>query len=208
MQRNPRVSIQTRNNWLVVLLLITSGLFTVFSSIYFLFLPNGGYQGGRNPYYGIVILFSRSTWDLVHTWAGVMMIAIAAIHIPLHWTWIVSMTKRIFKIILGQCKGMNSRGQFNLLINGLIALSGLLAAISGMYFLFFPGGQGAGASYPALIFSRTTWDVIHTWSGTIMIAAGILHFSIHWRWVTKVTGKLIPVPTQAQELVRQGSLSQ
>ena len=105
------------------MLLIITSLVTIFSSIYFLFLPNGGYQGGRNPYFGIVIFFSRSTWDVIHTWAGVIMIAIAAVHIPLHWNWIVSMTKRVFKIMLGQCKGMNARGQFNLLINGLIATS-------------------------------------------------------------------------------------
>ena len=200
------VSNRTRNNWLVVILLIISSLVTILSSIYFLFLPNGGYQGGRNPYFGIVILFSRSTWDLIHTWAGVIMIAIAAIHIPLHWGWIVSMTKRIFKIVLGQSKGMNAGGQFNLLINGLIGISGLLATISGMYFLFFPGGHGANTNVP-WIFSRGTWDVIHTWSGVIMIAAGILHFYIHWRWVTKVTGKLLTVPVEGQGMVQQGNIS-
>ena len=78
MTNTPPVSNQTRNNWLVVFLLSLSGLLTIFSSVYFLFLPNGGYQGGRNPYYGIAILFTRTTWDLIHTWAGVMMIAIAS----------------------------------------------------------------------------------------------------------------------------------
>ena len=200
------VSNQTRNNWLVVILLIITSLVTIFSSIYFLFLPNGGYQGGRNPYFGIVIFFSRSTWDVIHTWAGVIMIAIAAVHIPLHWNWIVSMTKRVFKIMLGQCKGMNARGQFNLLINGLIGISGLLAAISGLYFLFFPGGHGANTG-ATLIFSRANWDVIHTWSGVIMIAAAILHFYIHWLWVTKVTRKMLPAPAGGQDLVRQGNIS-
>jgi hypothetical protein len=209
MSFKPSVSNQTRNNWLIVCLLTISGLFTIFSSVYFLFLPIGGYQGGRNPYYGIVILFSRTTWDLIHTWAGVIMIAIATIHIPLHWSWIMTMTKRIFKIMLGQCKGMNARGQFNLMINGVIGLSGLLAAISGLYFLFFPGGQGGSMLFTTLLFSRTTWDVIHTWSGVAMIAAAILHFAIHWRWIVKVAGKLLIEPTKRRDaLARQGSLSQ
>jgi hypothetical protein len=209
MSFKPSVSNQTRNNWLIVCLLTISGLFTIFSSVYFLFLPIGGYQGGRNPYYGIVILFSRTTWDLIHTWAGVIMIAIATIHIPLHWSWIMTMTKRIFKIMLGQCKGMNARGQFNLMINGVIGLSGLLAAISGLYFLFFPGGQGGSMLSTTLLFSRTTWDVIHTWSGVAMIAAAILHFAIHWRWIVKVAGKLLIEPTKRRDaLARQGSLSQ
>ena len=209
MSSNLRVSNQTRNNWLVAFLLTISGLLTIFSSLYFLFLPTGGYQGGRNPYYGIVILFSRTTWDLIHTWAGVVMIAIAAIHIPLHWSWIISMTKRIFKIMLGQCQGMNARGQFNLIINGVIGLSGLLAAVSGAYFLFFPNAHGSGTLTSGLLFSRAVWDVIHTWSGVVMIAAAILHFAIHWRWILKVAGKLLIEPSQRRDaLARQGNLSQ
>jgi len=209
MSFKPSVSNQTHNNWLIMCLLTISGLLTIFSSVYFLFLPTGGYQGGRNPYYGIVILFSRTTWDLIHTWAGVIMIAIAAIHTPLHWSWIMTMTKRIFKIMLGQCKGMNARGQFNLMINGVIGLSGLIAAVSGLYFLFSPGSQGGSAKSISLLFSRTTWDVIHTWSGVAMIAAAILHFAIHWRWIVKVAGKLLIEPTKRRDsLARQESLSQ
>ena len=204
--RKPRVSSQTRNNWFIVLVLSVSSLLVTLSSFYFLFLPNGGYQGGRNPTYGTVILFTRSTWDSIHTWAGVVMIATAAIHIPLHWSWITSMTKRIFKIMLGQCKGMNPRGQFNLIINGIIGFSGLIAAISGVYFLFFSGSQGGNTLTTMLVFSRATWDVIHTWSGVTIIAAAILHFSIHWRWVFKVAKKLIgELPQSGENLIRQGS---
>jgi hypothetical protein len=59
------------------------------------------------------------------------------------------------------------------------------------------------------LFSRTTWDVIHTWSGVAMIAAAILHFAIHWRWIVKVAGKLLIEPTKRRDaLARQGSLSQ
>jgi hypothetical protein len=116
----------------------------------------------------------------------------AAIHIPLHWSWIVSMTKRIFKVLLGQSQGLNPRSQFNLVVNGVIGLSGLLAAISGLYFMFFPGANGTGMLTTTFLFNRTVWDAIHTWSGIIMIAAAVLHFAIHWRWILKVAGKLIP----------------
>ena len=203
--RRPRVSSQTRNNWFIVFVLTISGMLVTFSGLYFLFLPSGGYQGGRNPTYDILILFTRTTWDLIHTWASVVMIAIAAIHIPLHWSWIVRMTKRVFAILTGKCEGMNARGQFNLLINGLIGVSGVIATISGLYFLFFPGSQNSSVSF---IFERTVWDVIHTWSGVTMIAAAVLHFAIHWRWVFKVAGKLIgEEPRNRENLVRQGSPS-
>jgi hypothetical protein len=57
----------------------------VLSGIYFLFVPFGGYRGGRNPVYGVTILFSRHAWDGLHTWSGVLMIAAAVFHLTIHW---------------------------------------------------------------------------------------------------------------------------
>ena len=207
MNPRPLVSSQTRNNWIVVLVLSLSGLFTILSSIYFLFLPKGGYQGGRNSYYGIVVLFTRSSWDLIHTWAGIILIALAAIHIPLHWVWIKTMTKRIINIMLGRCQSMNPRGKFNLLINGIFGISGLLAAISGVYFLISPSAHRAGSLAPDYILSQVIWDVIHTWSGTIAIAVAIIHFAIHWRWVFKVSVKLLVQPIRSPESMTSKSYS-
>jgi cytochrome b subunit of formate dehydrogenase len=70
-----------------------------------------------------------------------------------------------------------------------MGLSFLLAALSGVYFLFFPGGHAA--TDPLIVFTRTTWDLIHTWSGVVLIAAAILHFAIHWNWIAKVTRNLL-----------------
>jgi hypothetical protein len=40
------------------------------------------------------------------------------------------------------------------------------------------------------LFSRTAWDLIHLWSSVLFISSFILHFAIHWGWVTKVTRKM------------------
>ena len=182
-------SAQTRNNLILDSFLFTGGVITALSGIYFLFLPIGGYQGGRNPMYSIVILFTRHTWGDIHIWAGVALMALGAIHIPLHWKWIVSMTGRALKMITGKCE-MNAYAKFNLEVNMLIGLSGLILTISGLYFLFIPGASHeALAPDPLWLFSRTTWDLIHTWSGIIMLQAAILHFYIHWKWAFKVTRK-------------------
>ncbi len=178
------VSAQTSRNWWIDAGLFLSAAIASMSGIYFLFLPVGGYQGGRNPWYGVEILFTRRTWDLIHTWAGVAMIAIAAIHMTTHWYWVVNMAKRLWSELTGKCGCMNARGRFNLIVNAVIGLSFLLAAISSLYFLLYPGGQGAAT--PAVLFNRRTWDLIHTWSGVVMIAAATLHFAIHWKWVVKV----------------------
>ena len=70
------VSKQTQRNWWINAALGGSAIIAALSGIYFLFLPNGGYQGGRNPLYNLQILFTRHTWDDLHTWSGVIMIAV------------------------------------------------------------------------------------------------------------------------------------
>ncbi len=183
------VSKQTQKNWWIDASLFSSAVIATLSGIYFLFLPSGGFQGGRNPSYNIQILFSRHTWDALHTWAGTAMIAAAIIHLVIHWPWFVSMARRIWNEMNGKCGCMNPRGRWNLIVNCFVAASFALTAISGIYFLFVPGEHRAVD--PAILFTRTTWDLLHTWAGITLIAAAIIHFAIHWKWVTKVTRKMI-----------------
>lgn len=190
----------TQRNWWIDAVLFGSALIAALSGLYFLYFPSGGYQGGRNPYYNIQVLFSRHTWGDLHIWGGVVMISIAIIHLILHWSWVVNMTRRMLKDLTGKNGKMNRRGRLNLLLNVLVGLSFLVTAISGVYFLFVPGGRGSVD--PMFLFSRITWDLIHTWAGVTLIAAGVIHFAIHWRWVvnvsTSISKRLMPVGWSAQ----------
>jgi hypothetical protein len=188
-QKRSLVSNQTRNNWLIDAGLFTSALAASISGVYFLFLPSNGYQGGRNPWHNIQILFDRHTWDNLHTWTGVVMIAAALIHLVIHWKWVVNMTRRMFNELTGHSFSMNPRGRWNLILNLVVALSFILTAASGIYFLFF-STQGRTAG-PQILLTSAAWDLLHTWAGTILIASAIVHFAIHWRWVVNVSGKLI-----------------
>ena len=183
------VSKQTRNNWLIDAAVFIGAVVAAITGIYFLFLPSGGYQGGRNPMYGITILFSRSTWDDLHTWFGALMIAAVVVHFAIHWNWVKGTAKRMAKSVTGKGARMNRHGYLNVAVDAAVAIGFLLAAISGVYFMFVPGG--GRAADPFFIFSRTTWDLIHTWSGVAMIVAAVIHFAIHWNWVTKVTAKML-----------------
>ena len=63
-----------------------------------LFAPSGGFQGGRNPHYnGSLLLLGRQTWNDIHTWSSVVMIAGVLGHLILHWNWMTCMTKRLFR---------------------------------------------------------------------------------------------------------------
>lgn len=61
------------------------------SSVYFLIFIESGPAGN-------VFLFNKKTWDLIHTWSGVLMTITAILHIALHWKWIVNISKKMFHI--------------------------------------------------------------------------------------------------------------
>ena len=187
------LSTRTRTNWLINASVFLGAVVAGLSGIYFLFVPSGGYEGGRNALYGLRILFERATWHDFHTWGGVIMIGAVVIHVAIHWDWITMMAKRVMSAVASKGAHMSKGAIVNLVVNAIIGVSFLLTALSGIYFLFAPnggfqGGQNA-AWDPGLLFSRTTWDLIHTWAGVTMIAAGGAHFTIHWRWVKNVTAR-------------------
>jgi hypothetical protein len=193
--KRPTLSMQTRANWLIDAGVFLGAVLASLSGIYFLFVPSGGYQGGRNPFYDIRVLFTRSTWDDLHTWGGVLMIAAAVIHLAIHWDWIKMMTRRIVNSLLGKGTKLARGAVVNVLVDGLIAVSFVLTAVSGVVFLFLPtGGYQGGANSGwevAPLLSRTTWDLVHTWGGVVMIVAAVIHFWIHWRWVVNVTKRFL-----------------
>lgn len=198
------VSGKTVRTWLIDAVASLSGLVSILSGIYFLFVPSGGYQGGRNPTYGITILFDRHTWEALHTWSSVVMIAALAIHLALHMAWIKMSVRRVANHVAGERRLDSNRVWFNIAINAIVGLSFIACALSGIYFLFAPtGGLQGGANLgwdPGLLFSRTTWDLIHTWSGIVMSASVVVHFCLHWRWITRVTSRLVGFPKQGNVL--------
>jgi len=201
MQKTNTVSLQTRNNWLLDAGLLFSGLLALLTGIYFLYLPTNGYAGGRNPAFNRYLLFDRHTWDDLHTWGGLAMILIATVHLAWHWSWVVNMARRVMNELSGKCGCMNARGRWNLILNAIVAISFLIAAVSGLYFLLFVPVHGSAYAL-GILFSNSTWDVIHTWSGVIFALGAMVHFGIHWKWVTKVTRKVVEQPLQTVGQVR------
>ena len=202
MNKRVKISMQTRMNWLIDAAVFIGGVLAALSGIYFLYLPSGGYQGGRNPMYGVTVLFERHTWSDVHMWGGVLMIAAILIHLAIHWQWVKMMGRKAVNGMLSRGTGLSKGAKFNVALDLVVAISFLVCALSGVYLLFAPSGGFQGGNNPGwdpnFLFSRTTWDLIHTWSGVVVTAAAAVHFAIHWRWVKNVTRKffvsLLPQP--------------
>jgi hypothetical protein len=134
------------------------------------------------------------------------MIAAAVLHFAIHWRWVKVMSKRTVKALLSRETRLAKGSQLNVAINVVLAVSFLLTAVSGIYFLFalsggFQDGGNAGWD-PMFLFSRTTWDLIHTWTGVVFIGTAVVHFWIHWRWIKTMTERfflsLLPQPNLSE----------
>lgn len=193
MSKPIRMSTQTRMNWLIDVAVFLGGVVAGLSGIYFLFLPSGGYRGGRNPMYGVTILFERHAWSDAHTWGGVLMIVAVAVHFAIHWEWVKRMSRRTWSALLAKDGPLSNGAKINVAIDLLIAVSFFVCALSGLYFLFGSSSGGHGGldlvQEPIFLFGRTTWDLIHTWSGVVLAIAVVLHLAIHWRWVKNVSAR-------------------
>jgi hypothetical protein len=85
------------------LMLIAFSLTGLSGLVVWLVLPGGGYQGGRNPFYGAALLgLTRHSWNDLHLWAGLAMIGILVVHLILHWKWVTCVARRYTQIALCQ----------------------------------------------------------------------------------------------------------
>lgn len=85
---------KSKLNYIIDFLAFVSFLITAVSGLAIkFFMPSGVRQGRFQEFFGI----QKGTWSQIHDWFGILLIILVAIHLVLHWDWIVSMTKNIFK---------------------------------------------------------------------------------------------------------------
>ena len=88
------MSSKARINLILDTVIAAAFLLSALSGIVMLLVP-GGYQGGRNPYYGTEVLWlGHEQWSDLHTWGSLVMIAGVLVHLALHWKWIVCMVRK------------------------------------------------------------------------------------------------------------------
>ena len=90
--------------------------------------------------------------------------------------------------------------KINYVVDLVIGIGFLLAAVSGIVLLFagsggagaggYQGGRNARYTSEALLLSRHAWNDLHTWSSIIMIAGVLGHLILHWNWIVCMTRNL------------------
>jgi len=90
------------NFWLGVILFL-AGLCLAASGFirWLVFGTSGyGYRGGRGLWGqpDFIFIFDRYTWGDIHRWLAIIFLCLVIIHLAIHWRWIITMTKNIFKL--------------------------------------------------------------------------------------------------------------
>lgn len=88
-----------------------------------------------------------------------------------------------------------NRAKIHYFVNIIIGVGFLLAAFSGIVFLFggtggYQGGRNPSFMTEMLFISRTVWKDLHKWSGIVMTVGVALHFILHWNWLVRMTKNL------------------
>ena len=82
---------KTTRNYLIALVMALLALVQAVSGfVLWLALPSGSRGDGGT------FLFSRDVWLTIHSRAAIALTVIVLIHVILHWSWIVRMTKSYF----------------------------------------------------------------------------------------------------------------
>ena len=117
----------------------------------------------------------------LHEWLGVVLIVPALVHLIVNWEWVARAVSAFFGRI-------RSVARVNLVVDGALFLSVIGVTLSG--FMVIPGFASALGVQAA-----TLWHPVHLITSNLTVAFTLLHFALHWQWVTGVVRRVISVPS-------------
>ena len=137
-----------------------------------------------------VFEWPRFIWLEFHAWIGVAIAIIILIHLLLHWSWLVEVTKRAKSYAK---RGLKAIAERYATVVSLFVLF-IFEVFSGcVIWLILPRGRsdyynmtaGVGRTFWGL--QRNVWSDIHAWVAIAIVSIIIVHIIIHWRWVLNIT---------------------
>jgi hypothetical protein len=94
---------KAKSYWIMAMSMALLGLAeAVTGFVLWLGFPTGGGGGGRGWGGGVGNVtfweLSKHTWIDIHDWVAVALVVLVAVHVILHWKWIVRMAKSLFRV--------------------------------------------------------------------------------------------------------------
>jgi len=122
----------------------------------------------------------------LHEWLGVVLIVPALVHLIANWEWVARAVSAFFGRI-------RTVARINLVVDAALFVSVIGVTLSG--FMVIPGLASALGLQAA-----TLWHPVHLITSNLTVALTLLHFALHWQWVTGVARRMVSAPSVASRI--------
>jgi hypothetical protein len=106
-----------------------------------------------------------------HELLGLAFSLVLILHIILHWSWIVSVTKNFFRKLF-------HGSRFNYVLNLLLFIDMLVAVVTG-----FGISRTLGLDFGIPRSALRDWQTLHVSSSRLTLILVALHVAVHWKWI-------------------------
>jgi hypothetical protein len=101
----------------------------------------------------------------IHITAGLILILGLAVHLYLHWKWIVVHIKR-------------RKIKLNFLMDSFIGIMLIISSLSGFILIYT---------------DISPWSKLHIFSSVMLLFGTFCHLILHWRWILKMIKKILNI---------------
>lgn len=152
----------------------------------------------KNYWLDIVLFFAfiidmnfRFTGIAIHEWLGIGFGLALIYHLLLHWDWIISVSKRLFRRLPG---GQRVR----YLVDLLLFLDMVILSMTGIW-ISEVAMQQLGISVTSNFF----WRRMHTLTADFAIWLVALHLALSWKWIVSSSKRYLlrPLTQKRQRII-------
>ena len=128
----------------------------------------------------LFIMDPRATGIANHEWLSVAFTLVIIIHLLLHWTWIVAVSKRFLRKLVVQAR-------LNFILNIFFFIFMTVAIFTGIMI-----SEVALPLFGIHFEKNFTWRFLHNLSADITLIILGLHIALHWKWIVLMTKRYFP----------------
>lgn len=130
----------------------------------------------------LVVMAPEFSGIAIHEWLGISFGAAIVVHLLLHWQWIVSTTKRIFRTTPWQSR-------ITYMLNLALFFDITLVIVTGLMV-----SRAALPLFGLHLPRNGFWMSLHTLSADVSVLLIGLHLALHWSWISKITKRYVLTP--------------
>ncbi|MHA2471712.1 MAG: DUF4405 domain-containing protein [Promethearchaeota archaeon] len=116
----------------------------------------------------------------LHDWSGIILAVFVGAHLILHWKWMLTMTKKLFK------SSRLKRKKINYIIDITMVILGIIVFVTGI--IKFPTLQLIVGYFYTV---SEAILILHDWGSLILIILALTHLVLHWKWIVGMAKKMI-----------------